>query len=680
MTVAIEIGVPDTATTKQKGDLLETLARSVLERMHYEVTDQLRFTGMEIDVLGTHRQTGETIYVECKAHTQPISADSITKLLGNVHIRDVAAGWLLTTSPLTKDGIALKHEWKQKPTEQRRKLHLYDPDDLVDVLVSSGEIVDSSRCPRSSTYTYADQPHLLISSIGKYWCWPILDTSTGLRASVSTYTADTGQPVADTSILQTLASFDTTLRELEWISSPPASPNDSHPRSLEQELESVVAVPSADSWADYRPARPRDFVGRDNLHNEIFSLLDEVRTTQTRTRILALKSPSGWGKSSSVIKLIDKSRNRRNRNKFYIAGVDCRAAVSARYAELALLQCLRNAAADQFIPRPLGDFRIQSITQPFLDESLASTAHFLRSTGRVLVLVFDQFEEIFSKQELGPLFRELGNLCNAIDAAQENIVLAFSWKTDGTIPQDHPAYHMWQALSDRRREFQLSPFTSKEISRSLSLFEKQLGYSLNPQVRRLLSDQCQGYPWLLKKLCIHVYESMQRGVEQIDIANRALNVQELFETELETLSGTELACVKRIARDSPAEFHEVEDSFGGDVIRSLIDKRIILRTGSRLMLYWDIFKDYVLSGRVPNIPVSYIPQSDPTRYTTAVRELVAKRQLRYRDLSNALNVTHATADNVVRDLVMVGNASAERKIERINRLLKNDRGMSRFAG
>ena len=71
-------------STTFKGNLLEKLAREILEVQQYKVTETVRITGMEIDLLARHKISNSTIFVECKAWDGTLPADVITKLLGNV--------------------------------------------------------------------------------------------------------------------------------------------------------------------------------------------------------------------------------------------------------------------------------------------------------------------------------------------------------------------------------------------------------------------------------------------------------------------------------------------------------------------------------------------------------------------------------------------------------------------
>ena len=89
-----------------------------------------------------------------------------------------------------------------------------------------------------------------------------------------------------------------------------------------------------------------------------------------------------------------------------------------------------------------------------------------------MLIIFDQFEELFSKKELYPLFDSVKSLCNEVDALQGQLVLGFAWKTDLTIPVEHPAYYLWSNLADRRKEFELQQFKPSEIKSAIGLFGK----------------------------------------------------------------------------------------------------------------------------------------------------------------------------------------------------------------
>ena len=106
----IEVGTEAEDSTRDRGVLLEKLGKEILQVLQYEVIEEIRITGMEVDLLAKNKETNEEILVECKAHSSNLSADVITKLVGNVYTRDVSAGWLMTTGPLGKDAKGIQYK------------------------------------------------------------------------------------------------------------------------------------------------------------------------------------------------------------------------------------------------------------------------------------------------------------------------------------------------------------------------------------------------------------------------------------------------------------------------------------------------------------------------------------------------------------------------------------------
>lgn len=669
MDVHIEVAATPEMSSTERGRLLEEFSRKLLECQNYRVAAEVRVTGQEVDLLAEEMTTGEKIIVECKAYRSTISAEVIHKLFGQVMLKDFASGWLISTYALGKDAKGLRDEWKAKAPAERRRLQIYDPTQLIDRLVGARLIVSPDRLHRIDGCLYGDDVTFLITPLGTFWARVTLDPETRLRKSAYLYAADSGAPILEHGVIDQIQRTDTSLNELSWECST-QPPSGSSSRDLSDDLQNIVKIPMADGWADYRPARPRDFVGREQLQKDVMEVLDKVRLRQTETRLFAIKSPSGWGKSSFALKLAERANSAKGRH-YFVYAVDSRAATSRRFGELALYSSVSAAMDANFIAK-VESLSLGGASAPFASATAQSVLRNLQESHSVICLIFDQFEELLYKEELSIIFDEMRILCNAVIESQASVVIGFSWKTDGTIPPEHKAYHLWHNLSDRRREFELVPLRRNEVGIALNRFSKELGQALSPQLRRTLNDHCQGYPWLLKKLCIHILQQVNSGLEQSEILLTSLKIKELFDKDIQSLSANEYACVRLIATEAPAEFFKIAQTFGDNIVQNLTDKRLIIRSGARLSLYWDIFRDYVLTGKVPYIPTTYVPQANIGTYLSALRAINKDGIRTYDALATKLKISAGTADNIVRDLVMIGHAEANRSSGAINPITSAD--------
>lgn len=130
--------------------------------------------------------------------------------------------------------------------------------------------------------------------------------------------------------------------------------------------------------------------------------------------------------------------------------------------------------------------------------------------------------------------------------------------------------------------------------------------------------------------------------------------------------------MRQIAEEAPAEFFKIAQTFGDDIVQSLLEKRLVIRSGARLSLYWDIFRDYILTGKVPYIPTTYVPQANIGTYLSALRALMNDGIRTYDALAAKLVVSAGTADNIVRDLVMIGHAKANRSSGAISPIVRDN--------
>jgi hypothetical protein len=651
----IEVAVPQEYTTKQRGDLLEELAADFMRVQGYEVENEVRITASELDLLCKHKINKKTVYVECKAYRETLSANVLTQLLGTVVSNNYQEGWLISTGPLGKDAKGFKSSWEEKPQVEAQILSIYTPERVIEALVNANIIRSHPDDKAKEILQNEDLLGtwiLLVTPYGKFWAIACL--SGGVPEGVLIFSATSGSLVEDQKLLRNIAKTDTSLHNLdfEFIS---------RVRQLSLDIletTSVVEVQHGISWSDYRPARPQDFVGRLEAQDIIIHFLDDVRLHKTSTRVFAITGDSGMGKSSLIAKLRERTQNQRYKNRYFVYAVDVRAATSATYIFSALLACFRRAIEHGFGDEAIGaDLKITNISEPLESPSVRNYLNELEQNDQVVCLIFDQFEEFYSKSELFSIFESAQRLLVSVTSAKSNFVLGFAWKSDSTVPQNHPAYFMWHNLSDHRLQIELKRFRHDEASAAITLFEKELGRPLLSNLKRQLLESTQGYPWWLKKLCIHVYEQIKSGISQSELMDKTLDIESLFIKDLQKLTPQEHTCLKVIAGNAPADWVEMLDMSGKDVLQALIDRRLIIRSGKRITIYWDIFREYVISGKIPSIPITYLPSYQSLNTVLMIATQLSKElPHNYDELSKIANIKSKTALNVVHDLIMYGVA------------------------
>ena len=185
MPVSIEISIKETESSTDKGRILEKLTARLLKKQQFDVIDTIRVTGMEVDVLAKHRITNSTILVECKAWDNALPADVISKLLGNVVLRNADSGWLITTGPLSKDAKGLQVEWETEQNINRGKLAFFTQERILDLLIETNEIVSLDRilAANANQLNLGNDGSLLLTTDSISWIIPVLDPSSSFSSA-----------------------------------------------------------------------------------------------------------------------------------------------------------------------------------------------------------------------------------------------------------------------------------------------------------------------------------------------------------------------------------------------------------------------------------------------------------------------------------------------------------------
>jgi hypothetical protein len=589
---------------------------------------------MEIDVLAEHMDSGQKAYAECKFEKSPLQADVLTKALGNALTRGVPLAYVFSTSPPGKDAKGILEELRNRNTNPRLSYH------GPDLLFGWFQEAKTLKLPNLSEATGVTSLTLFITP--KFYCWVAEESELGIPKRAIVFPIENSEKV-DLEVIRNSWSGAEVVNE-EALEK---QLNEGSPKYFEED-EIVTSVSIADSFDDYRPCRPKDFVGRKSTQNKVYEFLERVRNKENTTRIICFRGLSGHGKSSIVIKLTDEFRKKKNRDKYFLYPIDVRSARSPLFVAKAVRTALQQAVDDNFIVLPGHRVSIGSTGLLLSSESVKTLVADLESKKRVIIIFFDQFEELFTKESLSNVFDAFNYLALEIDSFKSNVVLGFSWRTGLNPPEDHRAFSFWHNLRDKRYELIIEPFTKEEAPQLLTKLSEHIGERLNERLRKRLLNDSQRLPWLLKKLSIHVYQQIKSGVTQLELLSKQFNIASLFDDDLEQLSKSERICLQYVAENSPADTIDVTEKFGNTPDR-LIENRLIVKVGQNYTLYWDIFRDYLLSKTIPTVYWTYIPRTQLTAVLKAI-ELLQHNSMDSTELAERVKYSQKSCSNLILDL------------------------------
>lgn len=599
----IKIVLEDGASNKAKGNCFEDLVRNLLSRHSYKIRQNLRFTGMELDLLAEHNYENTTLYVECKAK-EKVSSIELRTFFANVYHHKADKGYFFRTQELEFDAGGLLNEYRAD--ERYKNLTFFEPDDIIRML-SEGKML-FEPLSRLTNYTISKRI-LAVTYFGDFLIY-LINESNALPTKFILINAQQNEKTIDNDTIEKLKGKISELANLTII------PNNTNDKIVDDKdkkdiiIETISEVQESENWYDYLPAsaNKNHFVGRDEIRTKILTYFKEIRNGESPKRIFYLNGKSGWGKSSLVLEIKDRCQNKHFKNKFYAIAIDTRSAISDNFVALSFKKLINAAIEDGFLEKNIfhKDITFTSSNDLLSSDSVKSLNANLKLSNKFLVLIFDQFEDVFRKKDF---FKTFYKFLSDVTDSKPNLIIGFSWKSDFFMQSDDPSYHIWQQAKEQAREFTISEFGEKEIDGIIKQLEGSVE-QLDKGIKERIKESSQGLPWLTKKLCIHIFDQINSGLAKGNLIESNLNILDLFKKDEERLSSQEFRALKLIAKraydGSFFDETEVGDIIETDTIASLLHKRLIIRSGANYNIYWDIYRDYLVTGNIPIIGESYL--------------------------------------------------------------------------
>ncbi|PSB09399.1 hypothetical protein C7B69_22315 [filamentous cyanobacterium Phorm 46] len=317
-------------------------------------------------------------------------------------------------------------------------------------------------------------------------------------------------------------------------------------------------------------------------------------------------------------------------------------------------QALQEAIDNRFVDLPNHQVFIESAEPPyFSSESIQLLIKTLKNSRKVIVIFFDQFEEILTRDSLSYLYDLFKQAAYEVDSLKENIVLGFCWRTDVNLPTTNPAYFTWHNLAKVRKDIYFSEFSQQDSSSLLDGFEKYLkqqGRPLQTNIKKWLLNNCQNQPWLLKKICGDIYNQHSELYSEQKKVITKFDIKTIFEEDIQRATVTPECniCLRYIAKCSPVPIMDVCTKFDVNVINSLLKSKLVIETGQNYKIYWDMFREYLLDGKLPEMIISYRPRTKISTLLKIFRLLKSCETIS--DLASGSGYGNGIVTNAVLDL------------------------------
>lgn len=628
---------------EKRGKLFEKLCRVLLRSLGYEVrlTTRVNYAGMEIDIEGEKTIEKTPFIGECKAYSSDISATLLQQFAGKLTskwLKDKTMQGIFIVLPRLNSSARGLYNQNFK-NEKDFILRVLEEEDVLESIFRTNLTIKSDKIREIVSKHHSlrlGDLELIYTERGFYWFQYLINNKNGIADRLCILDSK-GEIIREDYLAEYLQSLSDDFSGIKVLPLDTKSPEGPREKAVADE---IVKIHGSSSWFEYQfPASPAYFVGRKDIIKEFLEFINNVINSKTDYRSIVINGNSGWGKSSCILKLADVAKG-----NSLIVPIDTRTANSSRFLLYAVKYVFDEIIKRKFIEVEKDNSQIGGYES--LYDNLGRLDNALKKDKKTIIIFFDQFENIFYQPSILEKFR---NFALKLNDKQYNIIAGFSWKIDLVgITHDFP-YILRDNISKASKIFDIQKFGELETQAIIKALGKEIRSRVRKDLEFRLSEFSQGLPWLLKKLCAHIIKQKAKGVSQIDLANKLLNIRELFDADLSELSPRERSTLEYISQRAPISIREIGEVHDDrNLISSLIDKRLIVRVGPKYDIYWDLFKDYLNTGKLPS-EETYILRASPNSLLAVLKEFLGKEEMPVPKLIEKGIYTEKTIYNILKD-------------------------------
>lgn len=269
---------PSAAGRAQKrGKLFEALMSDVLRRLGYRVDriPSTNYSGMEIDIEGTHLATGLPLYAECKCSDSEVDSPKFQAFYGKYMSRwmreNRAHGLFLVIPGINPHAKGFYRD--NCDDNSQITLSLYEEDRILETIRDAGTIAADTTFSAAVPLDIgtAGERLVLYTQNGLFVAQFIIPPGSAIPSHFTLFSAE-GKPIIDPASVEQITDLEAELKGFTFV--PLESTARTHKEDSTTLPETIVEVKGSSTCFEFQfPASPEHFVGRKKFWERLTRLL-----------------------------------------------------------------------------------------------------------------------------------------------------------------------------------------------------------------------------------------------------------------------------------------------------------------------------------------------------------------------------------------------------------------------